>query len=128
MHEFLLIYRTRLRMIGNTIARLGVLQTVSFIFVIVCFFSGSFYVLFRIFSYLAAVEVIGRSLIDRTLEMAFFVFFIMLLFSNIITSFSTFFNNQELESISPNSSKTRFTPHGQPWFSPCPWSARTVSS
>jgi len=97
MHEFLLIYRTRLRMIGNTIARLGVLQTVSFIFVIVCFFSGSFYVLFRIFSYLAAVEVIGRSLIDRTLEMAFFVFFIMLLFSNIITSFSTFFNNQELE-------------------------------
>jgi len=97
MHEFLLIFRARLRTIGNTLSRLGPLRTVSFIFVITCFFSGAFYVLFRIFNYLAAAELIGMSLIDRTLEMAFFVFFIMLLFSNIITSFSTFYNNQELE-------------------------------
>jgi len=97
MREFLLIYRARLRTIGNTLARLGWLRTVSFIFVIAVFFSGAFYVLFRIFGYLASAEIIGMSLIDRTLEMAFFVFFIMLLFSNIITSFSTFYNNQELE-------------------------------
>jgi ABC-2 type transport system permease protein len=97
MYEFLLIYRARLRTIGNTLSRLGPLRTISFIFVITCFFSGAFYVLFRIFNYLAAAEIIGMSLIDRTLEMAFFVFFIMLLFSNIITSFSTFYNNQELE-------------------------------
>jgi ABC-2 type transport system permease protein len=44
-----------------------------------------------------AVEVIGPALIDRTVEMSFFIFFMMLLFSNIITSFSTFFNNRELD-------------------------------
>jgi hypothetical protein len=42
------------------------------------------------------VEVIGFVLMDKILEMAFFVFFIMLLFSNIITSFSTFYNDREL--------------------------------
>jgi ABC-2 type transport system permease protein len=97
MREFLLIYRTRLRTIGNTMAHVGVLQLLSFIFVITLFFLGAFYVLYRIFGYLTTVEVIGYSLIDRTLEMAFFVFFIMLLFSNIITSFSTFYNSRELE-------------------------------
>ena len=34
---------------------------------------------------------------DRIIEMAFFIFFSMLLFSNVITSFSTFYNNKELD-------------------------------
>lgn len=96
MAEFALIYRNHLKTIGRTLSHLGVLRTLSFILVIGVFFGGSFYVLYRIFTYLAAVELIGLSLIDRTVEMAFFVFFIMLLFSNIITSFSTFFNSDEL--------------------------------
>ena len=69
----------------------------SFLFVIACFLSGAFYVLFRIFTYLATVEIIGYALMDRIIEMALFVFFIMLLFSNIITSFSTFYNDRELD-------------------------------
>ena len=43
------------------------------------------------------VEEIGFALMDRIIEMAFFVFFTMLLFSNVITSFSTFYNNKELD-------------------------------
>jgi ABC-2 type transport system permease protein len=43
------------------------------------------------------VEVIGFALMDRIIEMAFFIFFTMLLFSNVITSFSTFYNNKELD-------------------------------
>ncbi len=97
MNDFLLIYRNHLRTISQTLSHLGILRTISFLLVLGVFFSGSFYVLYRIFAYLSQLEMIGLSLIDRTVEMAFFVFFIMLLFSNIITSFSTFYNNQELE-------------------------------
>ncbi len=97
MVEFLLIYRNHIKTIGKTLSHLGILRTMSFILVLGVFFGGSFYVLYHIFQYLTGIELIGLSLIDRTVEMAFFVFFIMLLFSNIITSFSTFYNNAELE-------------------------------
>jgi len=76
---------------------MGVMRWISFLFVIGCFLAGSYYLLFRIFSYLLTVEVIGFALMDRIIEMAFFVFFIMLLFSNVITSFSTFYNDRELD-------------------------------
>jgi ABC-2 type transport system permease protein len=67
------------------------------VFVICCFLGGAFYVFFRIFNYLMTVEIIGPALMDRLIEMSFFVFFIMLLFSNVITSFSTFYNDKELD-------------------------------
>ncbi len=78
------------------ITSMNVIRFTSFIFVVGCFFAGSFYIFFRIFSYLLSIEVIGSALMDRIVEMSFFVFFIMLLFSNVITSFSTFYNNKEL--------------------------------
>lgn len=60
------------------------------------FLLGGYYLFFRIFKYLNTVEIIGPAIMTRTLEMILFVFFIMLLFSNIISSFSTFYNNLEL--------------------------------
>lgn len=96
MNNIRLIISSRLRIIAASFASMSPLRLASFIFVIGCFLTGSYYVFFRIFSYLITVEVIGHALMDRIIEMAFFVFFIMLVFSNVITSFSTFFNNREL--------------------------------
>ena len=96
MKDFRLIFFTHVKAIITSIASMSALRIASFVFVIGCFLTGAYYVFFRIFHYLMTVEVIGFVLMDKMLEMAFFVFFIMLLFSNIITSFSTFYNDREL--------------------------------
>lgn len=96
MNEFFLIFSARLKTTINSLTQVNPIRIISFLFVISCFSGGSYYIFFRIFKYLSTVEIIGFALMDRTLEMGFFVFFIMLLFSNIITAFSTFYNNQEL--------------------------------
>jgi ABC-2 type transport system permease protein len=97
MHDLNIILRTRLRIIIKSITSAHALELISFVFVIGCFLIGSYFILSRIFGYLMTVEEIGSALMDRIVEMAFFVFFTMLLFSNVITSFSTFFNNKELD-------------------------------
>ncbi|MEO0122533.1 MAG: hypothetical protein ABIL69_00820 [candidate division WOR-3 bacterium] len=72
------------------------LPRITFFIILIGFLSGGYFLFFRIFAYLATVEIIGPAIMARTIEMILFVFFIMLLFSNIISSFSTFYNNQEL--------------------------------
>lgn len=97
MSDFLTIFSTRIKMILKSIRSMNALQAATFVFVITAFVLGAYYTFFRVFSYLVTVEVIGPVLLDRVIEMALFVFFIMLLFSNIITSFSTFYNSRELD-------------------------------
>ena len=97
MNDFWLILGTRLMMILKSMRSMSALRAATFIFVITAFVLGAYYTFFRVFSYLVTVDVIGPVLLDRVIEMALFVFFIMLLFSNIITSFSTFYNNRELD-------------------------------
>ncbi len=96
MNDFRLIFFSRIKRIASHITSMNAIRFATFLFVISCFFVGSFYIFFRIFSYLLSIEIIGSALMDRIVEMAFFVFFIMLLFSNVITSFSTFYNTKEL--------------------------------
>ncbi|HEX7319465.1 MAG TPA: hypothetical protein VF399_03795 [bacterium] len=96
MKDFILILQTRLQIIKNTLTRVHFLRLISFAFVILTFFAGSYYLFYSIFRYLTTIELIGTAIMDRTVEMAFFVFLVMLLFSNIITSFSTFYNSREL--------------------------------
>lgn len=81
----------------KSITSMNAIRIASFIFVISCFLAGSYYIFYRIFNYLMTIEIIGIALMDKIIEMAFFVFFIMLLFSNVITSFSTFYNDKELD-------------------------------
>lgn len=97
MDDLGLIIRTRTKMISKTLRSMNAIQVASFILVISIFIFGAYYTFFRVFNYLATVEVIGPILLERVVEMALFVFFIMLLFSNIITSFSTFYNSRELD-------------------------------
>ena len=97
MKDFRIIFLTHIKTMTKSIASINAIRLTSFIFVIGCFLAGAFYILFRIFTYLMTIEIIGPLLMDRIIEMAFFVFFIMLLFSNVITSFSTFYNDRELD-------------------------------
>jgi len=97
MKDFRIIFISRIRIIAKSILSMHALELLSFVFVIGCFLFGSYYVFFRIFKYLMTVEAIGFALMDRIIEMAFFIFLTMLLFSNVITSFSTFYNNKELD-------------------------------
>jgi uncharacterized sodium:solute symporter family permease YidK len=84
-------------MFFSSVRSLSPIRSASFVFVIVCFIVGAYYIFYRVFGYLSTVEVIGPALLDRVIEMALFVFFIMLMFSNIITSFSTFYNSREID-------------------------------
>ncbi len=88
---------TRLRMIVKSVGSLNAIKIASFLVVIGLFVAGTYYIFFRVFTYLMTVEAIGPALLDRVIEMAFFVFFLMLMFSNVITSFSTFYNSRELD-------------------------------
>lgn len=97
MKHFRLIVSSFLMSITHSFMIMRFIQLLSFAFVLICFFGGSYYVLHRIFTYLQTIDVIGPALMDRLIEMAFYVFFSMLLFSNVITSFSTFYNNKELD-------------------------------
>jgi hypothetical protein len=72
------------------------LPRITFFVTLLIFLSGGYYTFYKIFTYLANVEIIGPAIMARTIEMILFVFLIMLLFSNIISAFSTFYNNQEL--------------------------------
>jgi ABC-2 type transport system permease protein len=97
MREFRLLLHSHIKTVVTSITTMGAFRLIIFVFVIACFLLGSYYLFFRIFSYLLSVEIIGPALTDRLIEMSFFVFFTMLLFSNVITSFSTFYNDRELD-------------------------------
>ncbi|HEC77842.1 MAG TPA: hypothetical protein ENI34_01700 [candidate division WOR-3 bacterium] len=96
MKEFCLLIRSYFKGITNSLKTMHPIKIASFVFVIGCFLVGSYYLFLRLFLYLTGIEIIGIVLLDKTIEMALFVFFFMLLFSNVITSFSTFYNNREL--------------------------------
>lgn len=97
MGTFAAIMHSRLAIARNFLRQADALRLAAFIFVVGCFLGGSFYLFFSVFRYLSAIELIGNAIMERTLDMAFFVFLMMLLFSNIITSFSTFYNSRELD-------------------------------
>ena len=108
MNNFILLVRTKITALRASISTLNLIRTLSFIFVFGSFLGGSYYLFFRVFNYLLSVEIIGPVLMNKILQMAFFIFFIMLLLSNVITSMSTFYNNRELQflfslPISPSS-------------------------
>ncbi len=96
------IFRNRLRIIRSRLTPRNAAEWVrllSFIVVISAFALAGFFFFFRIFKYLVGIEVIGIALINKTIETAFFIFFSMLFFSNIVTSLSTFYRNDELEML-----------------------------
>jgi ABC-2 type transport system permease protein len=65
------------------------------LFVISCFFGGSFFFFYRIFNYLSGLQDIGLLLINKIISLGFLAIFIMLIISNIVTSISTLYRSRE---------------------------------
>jgi len=65
--------------------------------VILIFFAGTYLFFYRVFSFLRGIEDIGEIISGKIISYSFFVFFFMLLFSNGITSISTFYRSKELD-------------------------------
>ena len=65
------------------------------LFVITCFFGGSFFFFYRIFNYLGGLQDIGLLLINKIISLGFLAIFIMLIISNIVTSITTLYRSRE---------------------------------
>ncbi len=65
------------------------------IFVLTCFFAGSFFFFYKVFDYLASLQDIGFLLMNKLVSMGFLAIFVMLVISNIVTSISTLYHSRE---------------------------------
>ena len=61
------------------------------------FLSGTFFFFFRIFVFLAPIEVIGTIIADKLISYSFFIFTMLLFMSNGITALSTLYHSGELD-------------------------------
>lgn len=63
------------------------------------FWAGIFTVFYRVLFYFRGIDVFGTFLASKLLSMMFLTFFSVLIFSNIITSISSFFMSEELQLV-----------------------------
>ncbi len=63
--------------------------------VVAVFFTGTYLIFHRVFSYLFCVQDIGILLIDRLIGIGFLAFFLMLIISNLISSTGTLYRSDE---------------------------------
>lgn len=73
------------------------IRIITFLFVILSFLLGIYFVFFKIFNYLIYLEDIGKGFVYRISSILFSTIFFLLFTSSIITSISTFFRTPELE-------------------------------
>ena len=100
-HYFLLLsprvlsFRNRLRRgEEGSLGRLLLLSLVA-----AGFWVGIFVAFFKVLDYFQAAEGFGHVLAHKLMGMVWMMFFAVLLFSNVITSLSTFFLSKDLESV-----------------------------
>ncbi len=65
------------------------------LFVVSCFFGGSFFFFYRIFDYLGGLRDIGYLLMNKIIALGFLAIFVVLIISNIVTSISTLYRSRE---------------------------------
>lgn len=65
------------------------------LFVVSCFFTGSLFFFYKIFSYLSGLRDIGFLLMNKLVSLGFLAIFVMLVISNIVTSISTLYRSRE---------------------------------
>ncbi len=99
MQEFSLLLNPTLISFKNRIFAQSKAQRLRAYFLILLglvFWVGIFIVFYRILVYFQSTEYVGDILIKKLLSMIFLTFFSFLIFSNIITAFSTYFLSDDL--------------------------------
>ncbi|MFH1239350.1 MAG: hypothetical protein V1653_04475, partial [bacterium] len=100
MESTLLLIRVKLKMFLNGVRAAKVRNwiKISILSLIGALFMWGLYALFyRVLSYLQGVPLLGPIIIVRLISMIFLLFFAMLIFSNIITAFSSIYFSSDLD-------------------------------
>ncbi|RLA94770.1 MAG: hypothetical protein DRG25_01790 [Deltaproteobacteria bacterium] len=102
MNNFLLLLYPRLQSFKHR-ARSSItkeaIKPAILSFIGIIFWSGIFFIFYRVLAYFQGIEILGDFLAAKLLSMVFLVFFSILIFSNIITSLSTYFLSDDLQLI-----------------------------
>ena len=99
MREFALLFVNKSRIIKNCFFSLSSQPLTKIIFItifIVAFLGAAFFAFYEGFNFLHSLENIGLIIIERLFYLFFMGLFFMLVFSNIIVSYSTIYRSQDL--------------------------------
>ncbi|HEV8716676.1 MAG TPA: hypothetical protein VGX03_28145 [Candidatus Binatia bacterium] len=102
--NWLLLLIPRFLAVRNRLRRLdrgGQARTLLLAALIVLFWGGIFWFFYRTLDYFRTIPDLGPVLSQKLLSMVFLTFFAILLFSNVITSLSTFFLSRDLLLLVP---------------------------
>lgn len=102
--NWLLLLIPRFLAVRNGLRRMGRegrMRTVVLSTLMVLFWSGIFWFFYRTLDYFHTIPDLGPVLSQKLLGMVFLTFFAVLLFSNVITSLSTFFLSRDLLLLIP---------------------------
>lgn len=94
------VIRVKIAVLNNKLRSIGKHSTFKIIFVSLSafmFLAGIFICSYKLFSMLGAIQGIGIVLVTRILFLFFFSLLCMLIFSNIIVSYSTIYSSEEVE-------------------------------
>ena len=93
----LFLIKTRLVRAFKSILQIRKSNLIIYSIVFTIFLAGTFIFFFRIFLFLAPIEVIGTIIADKLISYSFFVFTLLLFMSNGITALSTLYHSDELD-------------------------------
>lgn len=103
MNNFLLLLYPRIQSFRHrarsSITKEEAIKPAILSFIGIIFWSGIFFIFYRVLAYFQGIEILGDFLAAKLLSMVFLVFFSILIFSNIITSLSTYFLSDDLQLI-----------------------------
>jgi ABC-2 type transport system permease protein len=102
--NWLLLLIPRFLAVRNGVRRMdrgGHIRTLILATLIVLFWCGIFWFFYRTLDYFRTIPDLGPVLSQKLLSMVFLTFFTILLFSNVITSLSTFFLSRDLLLLVP---------------------------
>jgi ABC-2 type transport system permease protein len=91
------LIKIRIKRAFKSISKMSKFNLFSYSLVIGAFFVGGFIFFYRLFIFLAPIEVIGMIVADKLIAYSFFIFFLLLLMSNGITALSTLYYSEELD-------------------------------
>ncbi len=100
MSNIFILFKSKIDIVINKFRSIGKHSTLKILFVNFCIFLfllAIFMVSYKMFAMLQAIQEVGIVLVTRMLFLFFFSLFCLLIFSNIIVSYSTIYSSSEIE-------------------------------
>ncbi|MCS7227862.1 MAG: hypothetical protein NZ839_02735 [Endomicrobia bacterium] len=100
MKDLILLVKLRLKIFFNSIKFATKTERIRFIFLTIIgifFFLSSYIISYQVVIYISTLPVIGSLFTIRILALAFLSSFIMLIFSSLMVTFSTMYDNEDIQ-------------------------------